>query len=168
MEPSVMSVRIEGPLTSLADLPALEPLWVTLHAHHQGVASYRPLVSDVAASWDRRRTRYAKLLADEGALFVARDDQGQPVGYAMTQTEFGADDTFKVVGGIVELVSLVVGEAARGKGTGARLMEAVRDHAARQGVDTLKVAVMTGNSRARRFYQDAGFEAGEEVLYHKI
>jgi ribosomal protein S18 acetylase RimI-like enzyme len=44
----------------------------------------------------------------------------------------------------------------------------VRDHAARQGVDTLKVAVMTGNSRARRFYQDAGFEAGEEVLYHKI
>jgi L-amino acid N-acyltransferase len=67
-----------------------------------------------------------------------------------------------------DVVSLVVGEAARGKGIGARLMEAVRDHAARQGVDTLKVAVMAGNSRARRFYENAGFEAGEEVLYQKF
>ena len=47
-----MAVRIEGPLTSSDELPALELLWAMLHAHHWAVATYRPLVSDIAASWE--------------------------------------------------------------------------------------------------------------------
>ena len=126
------------------------------------------LVSDAAASWERRRAWYARLLGDGGALFVARDDAGNPKGYAVVETVLGADDTFEVVGGVVELVSVVVAVDARDNGIGSRLIEAVKAHAARQGVDTLRVAVMAGNDRARRFYERVGFEAGEDVLYRKI
>jgi hypothetical protein len=47
-------------------------------------------------------------------------------------------------------------------------MTAVREHAARLGIDTLKVAVMVGNRRAQVFYATAGFELAEEVLYVKL
>ena len=46
-------------------------------------------------------------------------------------------------------------------------MESIQADAVSQGVDTLKVAVMEGNSRARHLYEEAGFEAGEQVLYAK-
>jgi len=161
-------VHIEGPLHSVDELAAIEPLWTSLHAHHLAVASYPWLVGDTAASWERRRTWYTRLLGDGGALFIARDDNGTAVGYAVTETVRGTDDTFDVVGGIVELVSLAVAENARQQGVGARLMEAVEGHADDQGVDTLKVAVMAGNERARHFYEMLGFEAGEEVLYRNL
>jgi ribosomal protein S18 acetylase RimI-like enzyme len=53
-------------------------------------------------------------------------------------------------------------------GVGRLLVDGVRDYAIAHDVDTLKVAVMVGNSRARDFYIKNGFRAGEEVLYMKL
>ena len=115
----------------------------------------------VGAAW------YERLLADGGAFFVARDE-GRLVGYAFADLTSGSDDTFDVQGGILELVSLVVAASTRGVGAGRLLVEGVRDFAIAQDVDTLKVAVMVGNTRAREFYSKNGFQAAEEVLYMKL
>jgi ribosomal protein S18 acetylase RimI-like enzyme len=157
-------VDIEGPSVSSAGLDELQPLWLALHRHHLTVARYRHLVQDVQHSWQERRRWYGELLADGGAYFVAREGD-TAVGYAMTQATLGADDTFEVRGGIVEIVTLVVAESMRSRGAGRDLMAAVRDYAARIGIDTLKVAVMVGNQRAQAFYSKAGFEPAEEVWY---
>jgi ribosomal protein S18 acetylase RimI-like enzyme len=157
-------VRIEGPIASPVALDELRPLWLMLHGHHADVASYRRLVDDPQQSWERRSTWYRALLADGGAYFVAREGE-VPVGYAMTQTVRGPDDTFEVRGGIVEVITLVVDESQRARGIGAALIAAVREFAAGKGIDTVKVAVMVGNTRAASFYRRLGFEPAEEVLY---
>ena len=145
-------------------LDELKPLWLALHRHHLAVAEYRWLVQDLQRSWDRRQHWYRELLANGGAYFVARGN-GQPLGYAMTHTVLGTDDTFDVHTGIVEVVTLVVAESRRATGVGSSLLAAVREFAAGHGIDMLKVAVMIGNGRAQSFYAKAGFQPAEEVLY---
>jgi ribosomal protein S18 acetylase RimI-like enzyme len=161
---TLLTVHIDGPITTPAGLDELRPLWLALHGHHHAVAEYRPLVHDAQLSWERRRNWYRDLLADGGAYFVARDDEA-PLGYAMTQTALGLDDTFEVRGGIVEIITLVVAESLRSRGIGSSLVGAVRDFALGRGIDTVKVAVMVGNSAARSFYKNSGFQPAEEVLY---
>ena len=149
---------------SPAALDELRPLWMALHNHHNVVAEYPRLVHNAQRSWERRRNWYRELLASGGAYFVARDDDA-PIGYAMTQTVLGPDDTFEVRGGIVEIITLVVAESLRTRGIGCSLVAAVRDLAIAQGIDTVKVAVMVGNAAAQSFYTNAGFRPAEEVLY---
>jgi len=158
------AVDIEGPLVSSEGLDELQPLWLALHRHHLAVASYRRLALDAQQSWKQRLLWYRELLADRGAYFIAREADAA-LGYAMTQAVLGADDTFEVRGGTLEIITLVVAESARSRGVGRELIAAVRHYAARLGIDTLKVAVMTGNSGAQEFYSKAGFEPAEEVLY---
>jgi ribosomal protein S18 acetylase RimI-like enzyme len=145
-------------------LDEVKPLWLCLHAHHLAVADYRNLVSDLEQSWQWRRAWYEQLISDHGSFFIACD-AGPALGYAMTYTTVGPDDTFAVEGGTVEIVSLVVAASRRGSGVGSQLLAAVHESALARGIDTLKVAVMVGNERALEFYMRAGFSAAEEVLY---
>jgi GNAT superfamily N-acetyltransferase len=158
-------MEIEGPITQVARLDDLEELWKELHAHHLEVATFAPLVADADTSWIRRRRWYERLLSEDGVMFLAADDDGTYVGYALAAPTAGADDTFEVKGGIVEIVSLVVTNSQRGNGVGARLVRAVRDFASHSGMNTVKVALMTGNAGARSFYEDNGFRPAEEVMY---
>jgi ribosomal protein S18 acetylase RimI-like enzyme len=157
-------MEIDGPLVSSERLDELKPLWLELHAHHLAVAEYRNLVSDLEQSWQWRRAWYEQLISEHGSFFIARD-AGLALGYAMTYTTVGPDDTFAVQGGTVEIVSLVVAGSRRGRGIGSALLTAVHESALARGLDTLKVAVMVGNERALEFYVGAGFSAAEEVLY---
>jgi ribosomal protein S18 acetylase RimI-like enzyme len=162
-----MTTTIDGPLTAREALDQLEPLWRALHLHHLEVATYRPLLDDAGESWVRRRALYVRLLDDGGALFTARNENGQALGYAFTQTTPGADDTFDAPNGVIELVSLIVLPDARSEGIGTQLLDAVRNFARRESIDMLRVAVMLGNDRARAFYERSGFTAAEAVLYLK-
>jgi ribosomal protein S18 acetylase RimI-like enzyme len=162
-----MGITILGPTTSVDDLDRLEPLWRSLHRHHLAVASYSPLVHDADASWVRRRRWYVDLLSDGGCYFVA-EEEGAPVGYAFVRATPGPDDTFDAPNGMLELVSLVVDEGRRHQGVGTRLLESVIAQAGRRGIDTLQVAVMAGNESASRFYREAGFSTGEEILYRNL
>jgi ribosomal protein S18 acetylase RimI-like enzyme len=161
-------MNVEGPFVSVVGLDELRPLWEDLLRHHLAVAAYRELVDDPQRSWERRQSWYHELLEHGGAYFVARDERERLLGYAMTQTVLGPDDTFEVRGGIVEVITLVVAESSRAHGIGSALLATVREFAARQGIDTLKVAVMLGNIRAQSFYANAGFEPAEEVRYAKL
>ena len=57
-----------------------------------------------------------------------------------------------------ELLALVVDGTRRGQGTGAALVEAVSDWAARNGFQTLRVRSNVVRERTHRFYDRLGFE----------
>ena len=166
--PRPVTVRIDGPHDSIAGLDELGPLYQELHAAHLNVSSYRPLVRDATTSWARRRALYAEALRDRGAsYFVARGPAGDALGYAFVLPTIRPDDTFETRG-VLELVSLVVAAERRGQGVGRQLVAAVEDHARSIGADTVKVAVMAGNDRAKGLYIGLGYQPGEVVLLKRV
>ena len=163
-----MAVRVSNPQTDVEGLENLAALWVELHRHHLEVSDYSELVHDFGLSWQSRLRWYRRLLEEGGCYLTATDDEGRVIGYAMVGIEEGPDDTFEVTGGTAEIVTLVVTRDHRSEGVGRALLDAaeavVRDH----GFDTVKVAVMSGNARAREFYEKRGYSVGEYVLYRRL
>ncbi len=148
----------------LDELPALEPLWRSLHAHHRRVAQV-PVLADDDLSWQRRSDWYRGMLtAGEAFLLLARDG-AEAVGYAFVHIRPGDDDTWPVGGQMAELVSLAVTPKRRGGGVGTALMDAVDAELARRGIVDLEVAVMAGNARALAFYERRGLRVGEVLLF---
>ncbi|MGK5628007.1 N-acetyltransferase family protein [Streptomyces sp. URMC 123] len=60
--------------------------------------------------------------------------------------------------GTVELISLWVGEQARGQGVGDRLVRAVVRWAVGRGAEAVRLAVTPGNAHALALYRRHGFE----------
>lgn len=79
--------------------------------------------------------------------------------------ERGPDDTFPVGERYAELYSLSVKPDLRGRGIGSGLLDLLDDELARRSIHDLKVAVMEGNSDARRLYERRGFRPAELVLF---
>jgi GNAT superfamily N-acetyltransferase len=119
-----MAVQISRPRNDPEGLEELAPLWTELHGHHRQVADYQPLVADLELSWTSRLAWYRRLLADGGCYLTAHTGEGEPIGYAMVAVHSGPDDTFKVVGGLAEVVTLVVSPGHRSGGVGRALLEA--------------------------------------------
>lgn len=69
---------------------------------------------------------------------------------------------------IAEVVTLVVTHDLRSTGVGRALLSSAEDFACTRGFDTVKIAVMRGNARARGFYEANGYAVGEEVLYRRL
>jgi ribosomal protein S18 acetylase RimI-like enzyme len=161
-------VHISDPRSDLKALGDLATLWAELHAHHREVAVYPALVRDIELSWERRLGWYHRLLADGGSYLTATDDEGRLIGYAMVAVQDGPDDTFDVKGGIAEVVTLVVARSQRSAGVGRALLAAAEQIARDRGFDTVKIAVMSGNTRAQEFYEKNGYSAGEQLLYRRF
>jgi GNAT superfamily N-acetyltransferase len=163
-----MAVQIGSPRTDVDGLDELKALWLELHRHHLEVSELENLVAEPGLSWARRRDWYRRLLAAGGSYLIATDPPAQPIGYAMIAVEHGPDDTFEVSGGTVEVVTLIVAPARRAAGVGRALLLAAEDFARARGFDTMKIAVMSGNARARQFYEANGYRLGEQVLYRRL
>lgn len=129
---------------------------------------YRGLVNDLELSWARRREWYARLLAHGACFVTATDADGRLVGYAMVAFEGGSDDTFAVKGGTAEIVTLVVTMDQRSAGVGRALLRAGEAFARNRGFDTVKIAVMNGNTLAQSFYEANGYSVAEHVLYRRL
>ena len=65
-------------------------------------------------------------------------------------------------------MTLVVARAQRSAGVGLALLTAAEQVARDRGVDTAKIAVMSGNARAKKFYEKHGYSSGEQVLYRRL
>lgn len=163
-----MAVSVSEPRRDPEGLHDLASLWGELQSHHLEVSTYPHLVHDVESSWKNRLRWYRRLLAEGGSYLTAEDDGGQLIGYAMATIEVGPDDTFEVDGGTAEVVSLVVTRSRRSHGVGQALLHAVERLARDRGVDTVKIAVMSGNSAARGFYEAHGYSVAECVLYRRL
>jgi GNAT superfamily N-acetyltransferase len=154
-----MAARLSGEVQirpgAARDVPALEPLWVAMHAHHSAMPKVPP-TRPVDVSWQLRRRQYEEWLSTgAGRLLIAEDD-AEPVGYAMVRLEPGSP-TWDVGEQVAELESLSVAPQARGERIGARLIEAARAVARESGAGRLLVAVAHANEGALRFYAREGF-----------
>lgn len=101
-----------------------------------------------------REERWRGRLAIPGSYNIVVVLDGQAVGMA-SGVPTGQD-------GVVELISMYVAPAGRGRGVGDHLVRAVEQWARRAGARTLRLAVVDGNRPAWSLYQRHGFrETGE-------
>ena len=97
-----------------------------------------------------RAERYREMIASDGAeaMWVLEDDEGQVVGEASVASRHR---------GVLSL-GMAILPAARGRGGGRALLEAVLEHARRTGAHKVDLEVWTDNARAINLYASMGFE----------
>lgn len=107
--------------------------------------------AEAAMSDDEWMARAARATGAQGATFVAVDDAaGEPVGIVTGyRPDLAVNET--------EMVSMWTAPAARGRGTGAALVDALVGWASQEGFDAVNLWVMRGNEVAARLYQRHGF-----------
>ena len=135
-------------------LDQLEPLWLSLFRHHREVGPGPFIPED--QSWPHRRRFYRQVLEHPDAFVVLARRGAQAVGYAVVALHAGPDDTWPTGDPFAEVETLVVLPEERGRGLGSRLLDAVDARLAELDVDTVFIAVMTGNDDAQRFYERRG------------
>lgn len=123
----------------------------------EGTASdRRPLV----AIQERALAEPAPALLDaalEGLLSLLVADDEAPVGYAVVVT--GHE-------GVAYVPELAVHPDRQGQGYGTRLLSAVCDRLDTAGYDEVRLTILAGDDRVRRFYERMGFVAHERLPDH--
>jgi ribosomal protein S18 acetylase RimI-like enzyme len=146
---------------SVADLPAIEPLWVAVHHRHaESMPELAPYVDD-ATTWSHRSALYRELLAKPDTVLLLAETGGALVGYGLAHVleveETWMPDTWETGARIGEIESLSVLPGHRGSGIGTRLMDALEAALADSGVADLMLGVLPGNAAAIRMYQRRGY-----------
>jgi ribosomal protein S18 acetylase RimI-like enzyme len=156
-----MTGQVEFRRGSLADLPLLEPLWVSVHHHHaQVMPDLAPYVDD-RQTWAVRSQLYAELLAKPETVLLLASADGAVIGYGLAHVSPASGtwvaDTWQTGDRIGEIESLAVQPGYRGQGIGSRLLTALTAELATAGVRDLVLGVLPGNDAAIRLYQRQGF-----------
>ncbi|WP_327255794.1 GNAT family N-acetyltransferase [Streptomyces sp. NBC_01244] len=102
----------------------------------------------------RRREGFA---SSRGSVvdLVAVDEDGVPVGWICFGPYRGETDA-PIPG---EVYAVYVEPTLMGRGIGRALLDAVHDHTEAKQFETMQLWVLRDNSRARRFYEAAGYAA---------
>ncbi|MGW7332642.1 N-acetyltransferase family protein [Streptomyces sp. NPDC054840] len=138
-----------------ADVAAVSEIRVTgWKAAYAGIVP-QPYLDRMTAEADARLRRQHFTKPDKVAVdLIAVDDQGSVVGWACLGPSRSA-------GG--ELYALYVQPSLIGSGIGRTLLRAVHATARARGFDSVLLWVLTDNTRARRFYERAGYVADGAV-----
>ncbi|MEM8559471.1 MAG: GNAT family N-acetyltransferase [Bacteroidota bacterium] len=145
------------------DLDAALRLWAHLDAEQARLDSTLATAEDAQALW---AAEFDALVGTEaGGFFVAVVD-GAVVALItarlLTPPPLYASDLYAFVD------ELVVDQAARQRGVGARLVEAVRVWAREQGVSRIEARVVAGNSGALDFWGRVGAEEVARTVRLKL
>jgi ribosomal protein S18 acetylase RimI-like enzyme len=156
-----MSENVELRRGSAADLPLLEPLWVSVHHRHvESMPELAPYVED-GETWAVRGALYAELLAKPDTILLLATDGDAAVGYGLAHVLAATDtwiaDTWRTGGRIGEIESLAVLPSYRGQGIGTRLLEGLESELASIGIRDLILGVLAGNEDAIRLYRRRGY-----------
>jgi len=156
-----MTENIELRRGSAADLPALRPLWVSVHHQHaQSMPELAPYVDD-DRTWEVRTVLYAELLAKPDTVLFLATAGSAVIGYGLAHVLAAADtwlpDTWQTGARIGEIESLAVLPSHRGQGIGTRLLNALETELAAIGIRDLLLGVLPGNADAIRLYQRRGY-----------
>ena len=111
-------------------------------------------LSDWQGDGDREE-RWRGRLAIPGSCNVVAVLDGQPVGMA-SGVPTDRD-------GVVEVISMWVAPAGRGRGVGDQLLRTVEQWARQAGAGTLRLSVAEGNENAWALYERYGFRATGEL-----
>jgi len=146
---------------SRADLPLLEPLWVSVHHRHaEAMPELAPYVSD-AQTWAVRGALYAELLAKPDTVLLLAEVDAELIGYGLAHVMAVGDtwlpDTWGTGARIGEIESLSVLPEYRGRGVGTRLLDALEHELDNDGVRDLVLGVLPGNAAAIRLYERRGY-----------
>jgi ribosomal protein S18 acetylase RimI-like enzyme len=147
------------------DAELLRPLWQALRAHHHEVAPQFGPLRPEPEGWERRVRDYREMLAEGGALFLARDGDAI-VGMAICEAEEGHSATWPYPRRFLSVVDLVLLPQARGQRVGERLLAAVEVVARARGYEAVDLMVAGPHDGARRFYERLGFTP-DLVTYRK-
>jgi ribosomal protein S18 acetylase RimI-like enzyme len=99
----------------------------------------------------------AEIVDPARAVWIAEDDDGRAVGYAMVRVGVSGPG---VVGDRPAEVQRIYADAEwHGRGVGAALMRACIDHAVALGCDVVWLGVWERNPRAIAFYEKMGYVA---------
>lgn len=131
-------------------LPAIQPLWEALRAHHAAMAP--AFAAEVLAKTFASRAAEFRDKSTNGKLRVdlfRRQPEGELAGYAVTS--FCAADQSS------ELDSLYVDPALRGQGIGTLLVRRAMAWLHGCGARKPVVSVLSQNEAALRFYRPLGF-----------
>jgi phosphinothricin acetyltransferase len=125
-----------------SDIPAILEIW-------------NPLIRESAATFtteEKTREGLAALIAERGEAFVVAEDAGSVAGFA----GFGP---FRAGPGYRHTAehTIILAEAARGRGTGRALMARLEEVARARGIHTLIGAVSGENAGAIAFHEAIGF-----------
>jgi len=122
-------------------------------------SAYRGLLPDDyldALSVEDRLEQWRRFLADgpgpRGVVLLAEDDAGRLVGFARLEPAGGESE-------LAELSAIYLDPSAIGLGHGARLMAAALRDAEGFGFSEVRLWVLPGNERARRFYEGGGWQS---------
>ncbi|MBW6440246.1 GNAT family N-acetyltransferase [Actinoplanes hulinensis] len=102
-----------------------------------------------------REDRWRARLAIPGSINLVVVVDGQPVGMASGVP--GDNEQ------VVELISMYVVPAGRGRGAGDLLVDAVERWARQRGAEVLRLAVVEGNENAWALYERNGFRDTGEI-----
>jgi ribosomal protein S18 acetylase RimI-like enzyme len=163
-----MATIVELRRGSLADVPALEPLWVSVrHGHEESRPELAPYLDD-GQTWAHRKALYTELLAKPDSVLFLASDIGSAVGYAFGHVvPVGLTciaDTRRAGPRIGEIESLVVLPSHRRRGIGGRLLDALAAELAAGGIHDLVLGVLPGNAQAIAMYERRGFRPAGAYL----
>jgi ribosomal protein S18 acetylase RimI-like enzyme len=131
------------------------PIWRELRLTALAEAPYA--FGSTLAQWSGagdREERWRARLEIPGALDAVAVLDGDPVGMASgVPAEQGEG---------IELISMWVSPAARGRGVGDLLIRAVESWAVERNAEALRLSVMPDNGRAIAFYERHGFADVDE------
>lgn len=104
-------------------------------------------------STEQAEARIRGLLERSDGAVLVTEEEGIVTGCIQVVAAFRIEnDPF------AEIAALVVDESRRGRGTGARLVEAAIDWAVRHGFRTIRVRSNTVRERTHAFYERLGFQ----------
>ena len=102
----------------------------------------------------------ARLERGEATVFLALEDSGAALGFALCYSTFSS----VVMKPLVILNDLFTLPLARGQGVGSALIEACANFARLEGALVLRLRTANDNETAQRVYDKAGFKR-DEVYY---
>lgn len=132
------------------------PVWreLRLKALSEAAYAFGSRLADWQGDGDREE-RWRQRLAIPGSCNLVAFLDGQAAGMA---TGVPTEDN-----GVVELISMYVDPAARGRGVGDVLMQRVEQWARQVGAEELRLAVTAGNGNAWALYERNGFRETAEL-----
>lgn len=133
----------------------LQPLWLTLHAHHRSVQPAFNYFSD-ERSWDIRRACYEEWIQQPDSFILLAEEHSSDVGYAFVLIKPGPDDSWITADRIAELETLSVAPARRGHGIGSILLDQVDRELELLGIGDLFIGTLAANIGAHRLYERRG------------